>query len=581
MNARRILVIPSVLGAVLLAAVGALVLLRARTPHPATPTSLAPPVWTSPPSPVAEDRTPEIRGHILDANGDAVDGATVRLVSTSPPYRVYQDTKTALGGAFSFAHVGPWGVRVVADHGADGVVTSAALRLAQQETLELTLVLSAAGAVRGTVVDTQERPISGAVVSVQGVPWIVSATSDAAGAFRMTTVPDAATALVAVARGYKTGQAPLGTRDHQVELVVRIVLAAGDPIDGEVRDGDGNPVSARIVACEGEPSEAKTQSAADGSFQLPPSTIGCDAVAEHAEFSPSDAVRVAPGGHLVLRLKTGGGIAGVVVDDRGAPLSPFRLGIESFSPARGKDFERAGARTFSDPAGAFRWDKLAPGSYVLTGSAAGRPPARSGAIDVRGGVVTTGVRIVLSRGGALAGTVTDEAHMPLAGVDLHFDQVSRVLDSDAVAQTDGAGRYRLEGSPAGPFTVRAHKEGFRVKLVSGLRVDPGATLIEDLMLVALDGGPGLELGGIGAGLAQTADGLALQNVFPDDPAARVGLRPGDRIVSIDGEPVDSMSMADALQRIRGEPGTVVGLSVRRPETGEIVDVTIMRGRVVH
>ncbi len=41
-----------------------------------------------------------------------------------------------------------------------------------------------------------------------------------------------------------------------------------------------------------------------------------------------------------------------------------------------------------------------------------------------------------------------------------------------------------------------------------------------------------------------------------------------------------MSIADALQRIRGEPGTVVGISALRPETGEIVDLTIVRGDVV-
>jgi hypothetical protein len=516
----------------------------------------------------------------LDADGNAVDGAIVRLVSTSPPYSVYRDAKTGADGAFSFAHLAGWRARVVADHGADGVVTSAVLHVASGQTVEVTLVLSAVGAVHGTVVDTQDRPIVGAALSVEGVPWLVSDTSDAKGAFRLTTVPDEATALVAVARGYRTAHASLGARNERTELVMQIVLTAAEPVDGEVRDDEGNPVAASVVACEDEASEARTQSEADGTFQLPPSAIGCQAVAEHPEYTASDGVRVQEGRHLVLRLKAGGAIEGVVVDERGAAISPFALGIESSMPARGRGMERHGSKSFDNPLGAFLWDKLSPGSYVLTASAPGRPPARSGSIDVQPGATTSSVRIVLALGGTLAGRVVDESHTPVGGADLRFDSVSRVADSKANSLTDAAGQYRLEGAPLGPFTVRVHKDGFRTKLVSGLRVDSGKTLVQDVVLVAFDGGASMEFGGIGAGLAQTQDGLVLENVFPNDPAAGAGLRAGDRVVSIDGEPTDGMSLADALQRIRGEPGTSVGLSARRPETGETVDLTIVRGSVV-
>jgi C-terminal processing protease CtpA/Prc len=40
-------------------------------------------------------------------------------------------------------------------------------------------------------------------------------------------------------------------------------------------------------------------------------------------------------------------------------------------------------------------------------------------------------------------------------------------------------------------------------------------------------------------------------------------------------------MADVLQRLRGEPGTSVGVSAQRPETGETVELTIVRGTIVH
>jgi hypothetical protein len=554
-------------------------------PPPAPPALVAPESSATDPGPPAapppEDLTPEIRGHILDADGAAVNGATVRLVSTSPPYSVYRNTKTDAAGAFSFAHVGPWRGHVVADHDPDGVVTSAVLHAEPGESTDVTLVLSAAGAVRGTVVDAQDHPVAGASLSVEGVPWIVPAsTSDAAGSFRLNTVPHEATSLVAVARGYRTARASLGPRDDQTELVVRVILTEAEPVDGQVLDAEGKPVRARVVACEDQPSEARTASGADGAFQLPPSAIGCEAVAEHSEYAPSDAAVVADGRPVVLRLKAGGAVEGVVVDDRGQGLPSFTVGIESFTPARGRPFDRVGSRSFDDPRGSFRWDKLAPGAYVLTASAPGRPPTRSDSIEVRGGAVTGGVRIVLSRGGTVTGRVFDEHHAPLPGVDLHFDAVSSAVDSHSDASTDDAGQYRLEGAPAGPLTLRVHKDGFRMKLVSGLRVDSGATLRQDITLVALDGEGGMELGGIGATLEQTAGGVFLRDVFSGDPAARAGLRAGDLVLSVDGEPTQGMSVADVLQRLRGEPGTSVGVSARRPETGETVDLTIVRATIV-
>jgi hypothetical protein len=548
-------------------------------PGPPSPVDV-PSVSEEPLAPPPEDRTPEIRGRVLDTEGNAAAGATVRLVSTTPPYGAYREVKSDAAGGFSFANVTPGSLRVVADEGEAGVVTSAVLHLAAGQTEELTLVLAAAGFVRGAVVDAEGHPVAGAAVSVENLPWTVSATSDPAGAFRLVAVPDEATALVAVARGFRTAHATLAVAGEEPERVVHIVMAAASPVDGEVQDDEGNPVAADVVACEGQPSETRAQSKADGTFQLAPSAIGCDAVAEHAELASSDAVAVVEGKSIVLRLKAGGSIEGVVVDERGSGVSPFTVGIESFVPARGRPHPGAGARLFDDLRGAFRWDRLAPGSYVLTASTPGRPAVRSSPIDVRAGAVSSGVRIVLPQGGTLVGHVygPDGA---VSGVRLRFDAVSSVLESKSSAVSDDTGEYRLDEAPAGPFTLRAEKDGLRTKLVSGLYVSPGATVRQDVTLSARDGNTALELGGIGAGLVQTPAGLAVRKLFSGDPAAVAGLREGDLLVRVDGEPVEGMSMADVLARVRGEPGTTVGIAVQRPETGAIVETVIVRAKVVH
>ena len=117
-------------------------------------------------------------------------------------------------------------------------------------------------------------------------------------------------------------------------------------------------------------------------------------------------------------------------------------------------------------------------------------------------------------------------------------------------------------------------------MVSALRVASGQTLTQDLVLTPSEGRGGIELGGIGATIAQSREGIVLGSVFPGYSADRAGLSTGDRILRIDGESTDGMSSADAIQRIRGQVGTSLGLSVRRAATGDTVDVVVVRGSIV-
>jgi hypothetical protein len=546
----------------------------------ASATVVIPPASTVPVP--TEDRTPEVRGRILDADGNAVAGAAVRLVSPRPPYDVHADASTDREGAFSFPRVTENAVRVVAAHDPEGVVSSAELLQYPGKTTEVVLVLSPAGVVRGIVVDRESRAVPGAAVSVEGVPWIARrATSDDAGGFVVGAVPSEATAVVVVARGYRTARVPLQRDDATTETFVHVTLVEASPVAGLVVDDDGTPVAARVAACEGEPSEARVESGDDGAFELPPSAIGCSAVAERDDAAPSDATSVVEGSPLRLRLKAGGTIEGNVVDGRGAGIASFQVAIETFASAHTRSFGKGGARSFDDGRGAFRWEKLPPGTYVLAASAGGRPPVRSDPIEVRAGAATRGTRIVLPTGGVVRGHVYDDHHEPLAGVELRFDLVSSVLDSSAAATTDGNGAYLLEGAPAGPFTLRAQKNGFRMRFVSALRVPPGGTLDQDVTLTPADGRGGMELGGIGASLVPSPEGIKFGGVFPGDPADRAGLRGGDRILRIDGENTDSMSVADAIQRLRGEAGTSVGISVLHAGDADPVDVVVVRGSIVH
>ena len=86
--------------------------------------------------------------------------------------------------------------------------------------------------------------------------------------------------------------------------------------------------------------------------------------------------------------------------------------------------------------------------------------------------------------------------------------------------------------------------------------------------------------GIGA-LLGVRDGLPLIVApFDGSPADRAGIKAGDIIMEVDGEDVTSLPLDAIVEKIRGEEGTAVVLTVLRPEDGESLEIEITRGEIV-
>ena len=89
-----------------------------------------------------------------------------------------------------------------------------------------------------------------------------------------------------------------------------------------------------------------------------------------------------------------------------------------------------------------------------------------------------------------------------------------------------------------------------------------------------------EFGGIGAYVQLNAAGqMVIASPFPDQPAANAGLQSGDVVLSIDGQTVANLSLAEGTALIRGPLGTEVALEIYRPSTDASFEVSVERARI--
>src|SRR5258706_6422151 len=85
--------------------------------------------------------------------------------------------------------------------------------------------------------------------------------------------------------------------------------------------------------------------------------------------------------------------------------------------------------------------------------------------------------------------------------------------------------------------------------------------------------------GIGVQIQRHDDGVYIQSVVEGTPAARAGLRFGDRIVEVDGKDARDWSSDEVSKNVRGERGKDVQLKVERVGEEAAVSVKIVRDSV--
>lgn len=88
-----------------------------------------------------------------------------------------------------------------------------------------------------------------------------------------------------------------------------------------------------------------------------------------------------------------------------------------------------------------------------------------------------------------------------------------------------------------------------------------------------------EFGGIGIEISIQNNVLTIISPIEDTPAWKAGIKPGDKIVAINGQSTKGFSLVDASTALKGKDGAKITLSIIRENLEKPLDIVITRGRV--
>ncbi len=110
-------------------------------------------------------------------------------------------------------------------------------------------------------------------------------------------------------------------------------------------------------------------------------------------------------------------------------------------------------------------------------------------------------------------------------------------------------------------------------------LDPYSQFLDERSFEDMKDDTSGHFGGIGIVISMKSGLLTVVSPMEDTPGFRAGILSGDIIVEVAGEETREMSLADAVKRMRGEPGTEVVIKTVRPSTHETKEITIVREEI--
>ncbi|HAN30105.1 MAG TPA: hypothetical protein DCQ06_00775 [Myxococcales bacterium] len=366
-----------------------------------------------------------------------------------------------------------------------------------------------------------------------------------------------------------------------VTTTQRVQLRRDGPLRGRVLDPDGKAVPKAKVTVRWGAGQARISVDSRGAFTWSRPDVPVEVVqvaAASPRHQPSEWTKAQPGQEMLLQLGPGGFLRGNVLSADGQGVSPAMVQVVEVDV--GAAPTAPGALPLflvKEKSGAFRLGPLQPGRYRIRGESQRHSSADLTDLVVSAGQNSDGHELTLGNGCQVTGDIRSTSGKPLRGAVIHLlVPGSKMGPRRTMSRADGG--YQLEGVPVGRFTLRVSKRGFLTSMTSGVECDNNQQVLRTLELRPARSGEKFAFQGIGATLAQRGDSVIIRALVPESPAAGSGLRIGDRIMGVDGQPISSRSLSRVIEMIRGEPGTSVELSIERD--GGQTTIVINRGEVV-
>ncbi|MEX0974595.1 MAG: S41 family peptidase [Bacillota bacterium] len=127
-------------------------------------------------------------------------------------------------------------------------------------------------------------------------------------------------------------------------------------------------------------------------------------------------------------------------------------------------------------------------------------------------------------------------------------------------------------------SARQLYEGALKGLLESLN-DPYSQYLNEEQLKSLNTSLDAEYGGIGITIELIGGNITVVSTFPGSPAERAGIKAGDVIVNAEGRDLVGKVPQDASLVIRGEPGTTVSLTLRRPPANKTFTFLVKREQI--
>jgi carboxyl-terminal processing protease len=155
---------------------------------------------------------------------------------------------------------------------------------------------------------------------------------------------------------------------------------------------------------------------------------------------------------------------------------------------------------------------------------------------------------------AVATTQAQSAYLP-------FDQMSRVLVLVEHNYVEPAQREKLlDGAMRGMVA----------------ELDPHSSYMNAEEFTQFQSDTEGKFGGIGVEVDLRDELVTVIAPIEGSPAAKAGIRPGDRILAVEGKPLRGARIDKIVNLLRGEPGTPVKLSIGREGEEEPIEITVTR-----